>query len=247
MRSTKKRQRHRYLYPLLLIGWFALHSCAYDIDQKGGTKGNGDVRKEQRNIAAEFHTIDASEDLTVFVTQAATLNVTVEADANIIDLIGTNREDGTLFIHTHKNIGRATKNVYISLPKISNIIVSKGAILKTTGTIKAESAAVNVGTGSMVKAQFSVDELTVDSKEGASIQLSGSAKKLNATVTSGSSIDAKKFSVAKCQVNAQYGGRLWVHVLDSLEADSNTGAAVYYLGEPSINKEKSLSGTVEKY
>ncbi len=229
------------------MGLFGIHSCAYDIDQKGGTKGNGEVRKENRSIAEEVHTIDASEDLTVFVTQAATATITVEADANIMAHIGTDTDDGTLFIHTHKNIGRATKKVYVSLPKISDIRVSKGAIVQTTGIITADSVAIRASTGSILKARFSVQDLTVTGKEGARLLLAGTAKKTKATATSGSSIDAKKLTVDHCQVEAQYGGRVWIHVSDLLEADSNTGAAVYYQGAPKIDKAKSLSGTVEKY
>ncbi len=243
------RERTIQNYPLLLFltGLCCLHSCAYDIDQKGGINGTGNVLKEKRDLLAKVHTIDVSEDLNVFVTQAAIADVTVEADANIMELIGTDTAEGILYIHTHKNIGRATKNIYVSIPKPTKIIVSKGAVVQTTGIIKADSALVSAATGSLIKARFMVNGLTVAGKEGAGLFLSGTATKLKATVTSGSSIDAKKLKVERCHVQAKYGGTLWVQVLDSLAADSNTGAAVYYLGTPAVNQEKSRSGTVQKY
>ena len=104
-------------------------SCAFDINFGEGKRGNGEVVEERREVVANFTEVHASEGLDVFVTQGTDFKITVEADENIIDLIGTDIRDGRLKVHAIENIGRATKNVYVTLPDISELNSSSGADL----------------------------------------------------------------------------------------------------------------------
>ena len=79
-----------------------LASCGFDIqigDMDGfgsGKKGNGIVTNEIRNVNQDFTEISASEGLIVYVTQADDFEISVEADENIIDLIGTDVKNGQI-------------------------------------------------------------------------------------------------------------------------------------------------------
>ena len=230
-----------------LIFSLSLFSCAYDIDSKGGIKGNGIIVKENRNIKSGFNSIISSENLTVYISQANEHKIIVEADENIINLIGTDIENGELKIHTHKNIGRATKKVYIFLPNISALITSKGAILETQNTIKTDSLLIQANTGSFLKAFIDTNQLTVKAEEGSRLNLAGEGYSTNIDVDSGSVINALELQTLTCKVIANHGGEIKVGVSKLLIAEANSGGSISYKGEPKVDKVKSFSGSVQKY
>ena len=101
-----------------------LSSCAFDMSWGEGKRGNGVVEEEQREITEDFTVITAAEGLDVYVTQDRDFEILVEADENVIDLIGTDIKNGRLKIHAIENIGRATKKVYVTLPEITSLRTS---------------------------------------------------------------------------------------------------------------------------
>ena len=129
----------------LLMSLF-ISSCGFDIkigDFGSGEKGNGNVVTDTRSVSDDFTRISASEGLMVYVTQADEFHIEVEADENIIDLIATDISNGKLRIHARENIGRATKNIYVTLPKITVLESSSGAHLETKNTIKTNELELN--------------------------------------------------------------------------------------------------------
>lgn len=224
-----------------------LISCALDIDDKGGVKGNGSVQKVNRPIEGSFDTILSSEDLNVFVSPADEYEIVIEADENIIDLIGTDIKNGKLHVHTHRGIGRATKNIYVKLPNIAALKSATGSRLQTLGIIEEDSLFLESSTGSSLKTELRSNFLSVEGKEGSRIVILGDAKNTKFNVSSGSSINAKMFQTQNCIASASFGGNLELKVSQSLIADSNTGGLISYYGEPTVDKEKSMSGSVEKY
>lgn len=222
-------------------------SCAHDVDDKGGIKGNGSIIKENRPTSRKFDTVIASENLRVFITQSDKFSIVIEADENIINFIGTDINGGKLLIHTRRNIGRATKKVYVSLPNISNLISSTGSILQTKGALKVDSLSIASNTGSFLNAVIYAKKLSVNGKEGSRLSISGEVDKSTIDVSSGSFIDGKKLQTIDCNAMASFGGSVEIMVSKSLIADSNAGGSISYLGEPIVDKTKSLSGRVQKY
>ncbi|MDB4292538.1 DUF2807 domain-containing protein [Maribacter sp.] len=231
------------IYGVLLFSM----SCAFDIDSKGGEKGNGIIQIENREVIAYFDTVIASEDLHVFVSQGSEFSILVEADENIIHLIKTDISDGKLHLHTDRNIGRATKKLYISLPNIAALISATGSVLQTQNAIKADSLAINAGTGSFLNAEIYADKMSIKSKEGARLRVSGEARNTSIDVSSGSYINAKDLKAIDCSAIARNGGVIEIKVSKSLMANANTGGGIIYLGTPKVDKTKSLSGDVRKY
>ncbi len=224
-----------------------LVSCAYDIDYKGGIKGNGIILKENRKVVGDFDTVVASENLKVWVSQADEFSITVEADENIITLIDTNIKDGKLYLQTHENIGRATKKVYVSLPNVSALISSTGSILQTQNIIKGDSLLIDASTGSFLNAKIYVNKVIINGKEGTKLSVSGEAHKTSIDISSGSNMDAKELQTINCLAKVSYGGSVKIKVSKSLIADANTGGNISYIGNPKVDKTKSLSGIVQEY
>ncbi len=232
---------------IALIVALIMSSCAFDVNFGAGKKGNGEVVKDRREVTDDFTVVSASEGLDVFVTQGADYAISVEADENIIDLIGTDISDGKLKIHAIQNIGRATKKVYVTLPEVTGMYSSSGADLVSQGVISADKISLDASSGSDIKVELSADEVDADTSSGADIRISGQANLFFADASSGSDIKAKDFMVKSCHADASSGANITVNVSESLTADASSGADISYTGEASVQKKKSVSGSVHKY
>ncbi|WP_343485881.1 head GIN domain-containing protein [Allomuricauda sp. d1] len=222
-------------------------SCAFDINFGNGKKGNGVVVDESRNITDEFTEVLASEGIDVYVTQGNEFSISVEADENIIDLIGTDIRDGKLRIHAIENIGRATKNVFVTLPDITALETSSGADLTAQNVIKADKIDLEASSGSDLQVELEASEVTADASSGADIKVSGTTERLNADASSGADIRARGLMTKHCTADASSGSDISVNVSESLVADASSGADISYTGDASVQKKKSASGSVHKY
>ena len=229
----------------LLIALLAA-SCGLDISIGEGKKGNGVVQEDRREITGEFTVVSASEGLDVTVTQADDYEIVVEADENVIDLIGTDIRDGKLKIHAIKNIGRATKKVHVSLPVITGLESSSGADLVTKGKVQADRITLDASSGSELRLDLMADDVQADTSSGADIRITGEANIFHADASSGSGIRARDFSVKNCIAEASSGADIDLFVSESLTADASSGGNISYAGEPRLQERKSLSGSVHK-
>ena len=227
-----------------------LTSCGLDINLGSfgsGKAGNGVVTTETRRITHEFTAVSASEGLEVYITQADDFEITVEADENIIDLISTDIKNGKLRIHAIRNIGRATKKVYVSLPNITAIQSSSGAHLRTENVIKSEKLEIDASSGAMVKVDVVTAELDIDASSGANLEISGEATTVYIDGSSGTNINSRGLITKICDVEASSGANISVNVSESLTADASSGGNISYSGEARVKKNKSVSGSVHKY
>jgi len=226
-----------------------LSSCGFDInfgDFGPGIKGNGVVVEENREITDDFTEISASEGLDVTVTQANDFEITVEGDENIIDLIGTDIKNGKLRIHAIENIGRATKKVHVSLPQITALRGSSGANLRTENEIKADHLEIDASSGALVELELIAQDVEIDASSGANLELSGSAQKAYIDGSSGANINAKKLFTEECNAEASSGANIGIQVSQSLTADASSGGNISYSGDATVQKKKSVSGSVHK-
>ena len=235
---------------IALVMALFMSSCGFDInigDFGTGIKGNGDVVTENREITEEFTEVTASEGLHVYVTQADNFEITVEADENIIDLVGTDIKNGKLKIHAIENIGRATKKVFVTMPNIDALSGSSGSHLTTENEIKSENLEIDGSSGSNITIKLIANKVNVEASSGANLDLSGEAETAYIDASSGGNIGAKNLFVKECDAEASSGGNINVQVSGQLTADASSGGNISYTGEASVNKKKSVSGSVHKY
>ena len=222
-------------------------SCILDANFGTGKKGNGTVVEETRNVKEDFTVVSASEGLDVFVTQGSDYKILVEADENIIDLIGTDVKDGRLKIHAIENIGRATKKVYVTLPEVTGLRSSSGADLIVQNVIESERIELDASSGSDLNVELNAQEVSAEASSGADIKVAGQTDYLYADASSGADIRAKGLIAKKCTADASSGSDISVNVTESLVADASSGADISYTGEASVETKKSASGSVRKY
>lgn len=227
-----------------------LSSCGFDINLGNfgsGKAGNGVVVDETREITDDFTEVSASEGLDVYVTQADDFEITVEADENVIELIGTDIKNGKLRIHTIENIGRATKKVYVSLPNIKSLQGSSGAHLRAENQIVSNKLEIDASSGAIVDLEVAAEDLDIDASSGANLNISGETTTAFIDGSSGANIQGKDLNTEICNADASSGANISVNVSESLTADASSGGNISYTGEASVKKNKSVSGSVSKY
>ena len=232
---------------IALILALIMSSCAFDVNFGAGKRGNGEVVKEKREVSEDFTVVSASEGLDVFVSQGSDFEISVEADENIIDLIGTDIRDGKLKVHAIENIGRATKKIYVTLPEVTGLYASSGSDLVSQGVIEADKIKLDSSSGADINVELDADEVDANSSSGSDIRINGQANLLYADASSGSDIRAKEFLVKTCNASASSGADISVNVSESLTADASSGADISYTGEANVQTKKSVSGSVHKY
>lgn len=235
---------------LAIILAFIVSSCGFDLNLGNfgtGEKGNGNVVEQTREITEEFTMVDASEGIEVYVTQGTDFDIAVEADENIIDLIGTDIRNGKLKIHAIENIGRSTKKVYVTLPEVEGLFASSGAHLTASSKITADKLELDASSGAVLNAEVLANRMDIDASSGANIELSGSAEEVYVDGSSGSTIRAKDLMTKLCNADASSGANVSIHVSDDLTADASSGGNISYKGEPNVKKNKSVSGSVHQY
>ena len=221
-------------------------SCMFDANFGAGKTGNGQVVEDSREITDEFTEVYASEGLDVFVTQDDEFKIVVEADENVIDLIGTDIRDGRLKIHCIENIGRATKNIYVSLPNVTALKSSSGADLEAQNVLEVKHLTLDASSGSDIELDVIAQEIKASTSSGADIKVTGTTDVLHADASSGSDIRASNLKAKTCYADASSGADIDLYVSESLVADASSGADISYSGDASVKKNKSVSGSVHK-
>ena len=223
-----------------------LSSCGFDINLGEGKKGNGAITKDNREITEKFTAVSASEGLDVYVTQADEFQIVVEADENVIDLIGTDIKNGKLRIHARENIGRATKKIFVSLPEVTELESSSGADLTVKNDLSADRIEIGASSGSDLEVNLKANDIKARASSGADMELSGEADNLEIHASSGSGIKAGNLSVRTCNASASSGADITINVSESIVADASSGGNISYSGEAALEQRKSVSGSVRK-
>ncbi|HCN51608.1 MAG TPA: hypothetical protein DIT10_21410 [Chryseobacterium sp.] len=215
---------------------------------------NGD----SRNVG-EFSKIDASVGVIVNYKQDNNRSVKVIADADKLKYVITEVEDGVLKIYIdnkgQRNVRFKNLSINVSSPHLKGIKTSSGSIFTAVDTvtdnsldIEAEAgsvvkgkfdikqaAAVNVNSGSVLKAELNASKLVLDISSGANVNLSGQATSAVIDVNSGSFCKADDLKIATAVAESTSGASLSLFVTDKLKVSVSSGAAVKLKGNPELD------------
>ncbi|MCF6297406.1 MAG: DUF2807 domain-containing protein [Flavobacteriaceae bacterium] len=230
---------------ILLLVFISTTSCIFG---GFGIKGNRNVVSENRKISSDFEAIKVSQGITVHLTQDNHVDLSIEADENIIDLLVTEVEGGVLKIYFEKKVSRAkAKNVYLTAKKISNIKTSSGACVKTMNTLKIKSITLKSSSGSRIEAKLDTQKVDCSTSSGSNTNLSGTTVFFEGSSSSGSHIDARDLESKIGNVKVSSGAGISVDVKDELTARASSGGNIHYSGNPQVvNKSKSSGGSISK-
>lgn len=225
-----------------------LFSCNFSMNIGQGTDGNGNVETENRDISSDFNEIKVSQGLDLYITQSNDVSLTVEADENLLDLIMTEVENGTLNIYTTENIRRATsRKIFLNFENISAIKATSGSDVHSKNTIEVDHLELKTTSGADIKLDVKTETLDCSSTSGSDIKISGVTNLFKASATSGSDINASELIAQSSDVKATSGADISVNTTKSLTAKATSGGDIRYSGNPEkVNKSDTSAGSVRQ-
>lgn len=184
--------------------------------------GSGKLVSQLRPTAS-FHAVRLDGIGKVIITQAASENVRVEADDNIIDFITAEVLNGTLRIGIKEaSYDRVTVNVQISMKEID------AAILEGAGEFINENP-------------LRCGRLLLMINGSGSINFSGSTDELTVLVGGMGEVRCSKLVAMKCSVRISGMGNCELNVSRELDALVTGTGQIIYEGEPPVIR-KSVTG-----
>jgi len=233
---------------ILKITAFVLLFVSTTSCMMNGISGNGNIETQERNIPDNFTGIHVSQGIDVYLMSNNTTKLSVEADENIIDLLMTEVDNGTLKIYFEKNVWRAkTRKVYLSVSTLSSIVTTSGASVKFENSLKADKLSLRATSGSDIYAHVEVTDLSSATTSGADIKISGFAKNFDASATSGSDIKASDLKADYVTARVTSGADIKVYAVKEINAKATSGGDVRYKGNPKVvNKTKNSGGRIHR-
>ncbi|MUU77582.1 head GIN domain-containing protein [Winogradskyella endarachnes] len=225
-----------------------LFSCNFSMNLGTGIDGNGNVINVDRSISSDFENIKVSQGLDLYITQTDNVALTIEADENLMDLIMTDVENGTLRIYTTENIRRATsRKILLNVEHISSIKATSGSDVFSTNTIVAENLQLNCTSGADIKLAVKTNFLECSSTSGSDIKLSGITNNFKASATGGSDINASDLKAKSSNAKATSGADISLNTSESLIAKATSGGDIRYSGNPEkVEKSDTSAGSIRK-
>lgn len=210
----------------------------------------GNIKKTETRNVKNYHAVDVSAGIDLYLKMGDSEQVRVEADDNIIDDIVTEVRNGTLRIYMKKgnffnffNFGSTSpRKVYVTVTELKSINASSGSDVRSENTLKGDKLEVNSSSGSDVILDVVYKDVSLDASSGSDIKMKGKAKTVRASASSGSDINARDLEAVIGHASASSGADITIHATGEIYANASSGADVSYYGNPSVKDINESSG-----
>lgn len=220
------------------LGWFAGERV----------QGNGNIAKQARDVS-NFTALGLGMPGSVEVRMGNTESVTIESDDNILPLIETVVEDGTLKIRpVRRNLQLDTRNlkVVVTAKKIERIAVGGSGSVDAEGLRGGKLSFDVGGSGSMSLRDIEGESVTVSLGGSGSLKASGSADKLKVSIGGSGKVSTGQLATKDAVVSIGGSGQAVVWAKQSLTISVAGSGDVSYYGEPQVTKSVMGSGSVKR-
>lgn len=210
-----------------------------------GERGSGNVVTETREVGG-FVRIDLAGQGRVEVVLGDSEGLVIEAEDNLMPLLTSDVDDGTLVLGTTQNIAPTEDIVYaVTVVTLEAVEVSgSGEILAPDVNARTIAATVS-GSGDIFMTDMEVGDLAASISGSGYIEVTGVAAALEVTISGSGDLNAEALSADTATISISGSGNSVVNVSDELSADISGSGSIEYLGDPTVESEVSGSGNIE--
>jgi hypothetical protein len=210
--------------------------------------GSGKIKSETRAVSG-FSGIALSLDALVEIQQGSAEGVTVETDDNILPLIETVVENGTLAIR------RASVNASISPSKLKIVVRAKTIdrlSIAGAGDIQAEALKAPAlqasigGAGDIWIKSLDAGALSVNIAGSGDFSAAGHAASVHASITGSGDLKAAKLDAKDVEVSIAGSGHAILWARRTLKVNVAGSGVVKYLGDAEVKQSVVGSGSIER-
>ena len=188
-------------------------------------QGSGDVATDVRTLPP-FASVDLAGANTVTIGVGGEQRVVVRGDENVIPLVTTDVEDGTLVIAQSESFDTATSlTVEIVVPALDAVRLS--------------------GAGTIAVDGHDLDQLALSLPGSGTLRGSGDAQRLEVELGGTGDLELGALVATHATVALSGSGNVHVHATDSLVARISGTGSVFYAGDPeSVTQEITGTGVI---
>ena len=194
-----------------------------------------------------------SSNADIYITQAETFSVEVEASENLLEIIETEVKNECLKIDTKRNKcikGKNTPVVYISLPDLTGVTISGSGNIYINETLTAGRMDFKIsGSGDVYAKDLVLDNLTLKVSGSGTFDLSSTkiANDLNIEVSGSGDFNGLDFPTVNADIKVSGSGDCKVNISEYLKVVISGSGSVEYKGNPSIDQKVTGSGSIRQY
>lgn len=210
----------------------------------------GVTAQAQQNIhsenISEFNAIELSGKMVVELIPASTSMVDITLHNSQPNKLEWKVEDGVLSIRLKPGGGTASSaDVQIHYnASISQIKVAE-ASLKVHEVLESPMLDIDLSAGATLTARVEGMDLSLKATGNSAANLTGNVKYYTLTAGSKSKVNSTEMSCVDTRVMASSGADVYIQAEERLQIVSETGASVYYKGEPEILRiTAKMMGTI---
>lgn len=211
-------------------------------------QGSGKLQKQTREVGS-FHGVALNVPGTVELRIGNTDSVTIEADDNILPLIDTAVENGTLRIRPAKrnaNFRQSSLTIVIQARQVERISVGGSGSITATG-LRAEKLRFDVGgSGSIDARDLDSRQVAVAIGGSGNFKASGKTEQLTASIGGSGNIQAGRLAAREVQVSIGGSGEAQVWAKDDLSISIGGSGEVSYYGDPRISRSMQRSSSIKR-
>ncbi|MFP5393186.1 MAG: head GIN domain-containing protein [Gammaproteobacteria bacterium] len=212
-------------------------------------KGSGVLKKETRN-PGPFRGVAFALAGQLEVRIGNTEAVTIEADDNVLRLIETVVENGTLEIRAAKrslNLQNVTIRIVVQARDIDHLSVG-GAGTIDAQALRAKAFQANIGgSGSINLRGIEADSLSTSIGGSGDLKAAGgTVRKISVSIGGSGSVQLEKVKAVEAGVNVAGSGDVVLNVTDNLNVSIAGSGGVSYYGDPKVSRTVVGSGGVRR-
>ena len=213
--------------------------------------GSGTIVEETRSVDP-FHGVSVGQGIHVLIAEGDAQTVRVSADDNLIHLLSTQVEAGILKIQFQDKVSLIDANITVTISNLGHLdelTAGSGAEIKTEGVMKhSQNIQFHLSSGSRAEVTVDAPVIQIETGSGADAELKGLTRKLTATASGGSSLDASDLKSEEADLTAESGSSLKAFASLSVSAKASGGASIRYEGPAQLRASTSedSGGSVRK-
>jgi hypothetical protein len=224
--------------PLAHADWFYWNAFA----------GSGVVKSESREVGA-FTGIALSLPALVEVRTGDRESVLVEADDNVLPLVETVVEGGSLKIRFRdKSAPVRTKNLKVTVTarKIESLAISGSGDIRAAA-LKVESLSAKIsGSGDIRIASLDTRSVQVAISGSGDFTAAGKAESLQASIAGSGNLKAGGLDTKRAAIKIAGSGDAKIWVREALSVSVAGSGDVAYYGDPAISQSVAGSGSLKR-
>lgn len=236
------RKSRRLIILWLATAAIALPAAAWAWGET--VKGNGVIQQENR-APGSFKGIALGIPAQVEVRMGNVEDVSIETDANILPLVETTVEKGTLRIRPARRnltLQPRTLKVVVQARQLAHLAIGGGGSIRAAA-LKSPQLELDIGGAGMIDlAGLESDSIATTVGGSGDVKLAGTARKLTVSIGGSGDVKAGQLKADDVSVNIGGSGDVTVWAARTIDAAIAGSGDIRYYGDPTVRATVVGSG-----